>query len=302
MGRKGIRMNHARRTGMIAALSTYLIWGVLPLYWNLLARAEANEILAHRIIWSFVFMVVVLMVTKRWQSFKEDCRALWQDKKRGAILLLAAFTISLNWLTYIWAVNHGHVIDTSIGYYINPLMSVLFGIVFFRERISGLKKISLLLAAIGIVLMTYQLGKLPWVAVVLAVSFSVYGALKKQLHLNPFSSITLETLLMVPFAVPYIGILMMSPANHFSLATPDLALYLMGTGVVTAVPLVLFSYGANLLPLNVLGFFQYISPTIGLLLGIFFFHETFGMAQISALGFVWAAIVLFTVAESLRGR
>ena len=302
MGRKGIGMNHARRTGMMAALSTYLIWGVLPLYWNLLARAEANEILAHRIIWSFVFMVVVLMVTKRWQSFKEDCRALWQNKKRGAILLLAAFTISLNWLTYIWAVNHGHVIDTSIGYYINPLMSVLFGIVFFRERISGLKKISLLLAAIGIVLMTYQLGKLPWVAVVLAVSFSVYGALKKQLHLNPFSSITLETLLMVPFAVPYIGILMMSPANHFSLATPDLALYLMGTGVVTAVPLVLFSYGANLLPLNVLGFFQYISPTIGLLLGIFFFHETFGMAQISALGFVWAAIVLFTVAESLRGR
>lgn len=287
----------------MAALSTYLIWGVLPLYWNLLARAEANEILAHRIIWSFVFMVVVLMVTKRCQSFKEDCRALWQDKKRGAILLLAAFTISLNWLTYIWAVNHGHVIDTSIGYYINPLMSVLFGIVFFRERISGLKKISLLLAAIGIVLMTYQLGKLPWVAVVLAVSFSVYGALKKQLHLNPFSSITLETLLMVPFAVPYIGMLiMMSPANHFSLATPDLALYLMGTGVVTAVPLVLFSYGANLLPLNVLGFFQYISPTIGLLLGIFFFHETFGMAQISALGFVWVAIVLFTVAESLRRR
>lgn len=286
----------------MAALSTYLIWGVLPLYWNLLARAEANEILAHRIIWSFIFMVVVLMVTKRWQSFKEDCRTLWQNKKRGAILLLAAFTISLNWLTYIWAVNHGHVIDTSIGYYINPLMSVLFGIVFFRERISGLKKISLLLAAIGIVLMTYQLGKLPWVAVVLAVSFSVYGALKKQLHLNPFSSITLETLLMVPFAVPYIGILMMSPANHFSLATPDLALYLMGTGVVTAVPLVLFSYGANLLPLNVLGFFQYISPTIGLLLGIFFFHETFGLAQISALGFVWAAIVLFTVAESLRRR
>ena len=191
---------------------------------------------------------------------------------------MAAFVISLNWLTYIWAVNHDHVIDTSIGYYINPLMSVLFGIVFFRERISGLKKISLLLAAIGIVLMTYQLGKLPWVAVVLAVSFSIYGALKKELHLNP------------------------SPVNHFSLATPDLALFLMGTGVVTAVPLVLFSYGANLLPLNVLGFFQYISPTIGLLLGIFFFHESFGLAQISALGFVWAAIVLFTVAESLRGR
>lgn len=295
-------MDHARRTGMIAALSTYIIWGILPLYWNLLARAGANEILAHRIVWSFFFMVIVLVVTRRWQSFKEDCRALWQDKKRGLILLLAAFIISLNWLTYIWAVNHDHVIDTSIGYYINPLMSVMLGILCFRERVSGLKKISLLLAAIGIVLMTYQLGKLPWVAVVLAVSFSIYGALKKELHLNPFSSITLETLLMMPFAVPYIGMLMASPESHFTLVTPDLALLLMGTGVVTAVPLVLFSYGANLLPFNVLGFFQYLSPTINLLLGIFFFHETFGLAQISALGFVWAAIVLFTVAESLRGR
>ena len=141
-------MNHARRTGMMAALSTYLIWGILPLYWNLLARAEPNEILAHRIVWSFFFMVIVLIVTKRWQSFKEDCRALWADKKRGAILLMAAFVISLNWLTYIWAVNHDHVIDTSIGYYINPLMSVLFGIVFFRERISGLNKLNVRMPAI----------------------------------------------------------------------------------------------------------------------------------------------------------
>ncbi|MGN0950355.1 MAG: EamA family transporter RarD [Mitsuokella sp.] len=295
-------MEHSRRVGMTAALMTYLIWGVLPLYWNLLARADANEILAHRIIWSFFFMLLVLALTKRWQAFKADCRALWQNKRRGAILLAAAFIISINWLTYIWAVNHDHVIDTSIGYYINPLMSVLFGVIFFREHIGGIKKFCILLAAIGIFLMTYQLGSLPWVSVVLAVTFSVYGALKKQLQLNPFSSITLETLLMLPFALPYIARLMMSPENHFSLATPDLALFLMGTGVVTAVPLVLFSYGANLLPLNVLGFFQYISPTIGLLLGIFFFHEEFGLAQISALAFIWAALALFTAAEGLGGR
>lgn len=299
---EGNAAKRARRQGMLAALATYLIWGVLPLYWNLLARASANEILAHRIVWSFLFMLVVLVLTKRWQRFKEDCRGLWQNKRRGAILLAAAFIISINWLTYIWAVNHDHVIDTSIGYYINPLMSVLFGIIFFRERIGGLKKLCILLAAVGIFLMTYQLGSLPWVSVVLAVSFSVYGALKKQLQLNPFSSITLETLLMLPFALPYIARLMMSPENHFSLGTPDLALFLMGTGVVTAVPLVLFSYGANLLPLNVLGFFQYISPTIGLLLGIFFFHEEFGLAQISALGFIWVALGLFTVAESLQRK
>lgn len=296
------RAKSARRQGMLAALATYLIWGVLPLYWNLLARANANEILAHRIVWSFLFMLLVLGLTKRWQRFKVDCRGLWQNKRRGGILLAAAFIISINWLTYIWAVNHNHVIDTSIGYYINPLMSVLFGIIFFREHIGGLKKICILLAAIGIFSMTYQLGSLPWVSVVLAVSFSVYGALKKQLQLNPFSSITLETLLMLPFALPYIARLMMLPENHFSLGTPDLAVFLMGTGVVTAVPLVLFSYGANLLPLNVLGFFQYISPTIGLLLGIFFFHEEFGLAQISALGFIWVALGLFTVAESLQRK
>lgn len=299
---EGNAAKRARRQGMLAALATYLIWGVLPLYWNLLARASANEILAHRIVWSFLFMLLVLGLTKRWQNFKSDCRGLWQNKRRGAILLAAAFIISINWLTYIWAVNHNHVIDTSIGYYINPLMSVLFGIIFFRERIGGLKKLCILLAAVGIFLMTYQLGSLPWVSVVLAVSFSVYGALKKQLQLNPFSSITLETLLMLPFALPYITGLMMSPENHFSMGTPDLAVFLMGTGVVTAVPLVLFSYGANLLPLNVLGFFQYISPTIGLLLGIFFFHEEFGLAQISALGFIWVALGLFTVAESLQRK
>lgn len=299
---EGNAAKRARRQGMLAALATYLIWGVLPLYWNLLARASANEILAHRIVWSFLFMLLVLGLTKRWQRFKVDCRGLWQNKRRGGILLAAAFIISINWLTYIWAVNHNHVIDTSIGYYINPLMSVLFGIIFFREHIGGLKKICILLAAIGIFSMTYQLGSLPWVSVVLAVSFSVYGALKKQLQLNPFSSITLETLLMLPFALPYIARLMMLPENHFSLGTPDLALFLMGTGVVTAVPLVLFSYGANLLPLNVLGFFQYISPTIGLLLGIFFFHEEFGLAQISALGFIWVALGLFTVAESLQRK
>lgn len=299
---KGGILEHSRRVGMTAALMTYLIWGVLPLYWNLLARASANEILAHRIVWSFLFMLVVLALTKRWQKFRDDCRALWQNKRRGAILLAAAFIISINWLTYIWAVNHDHVIDTSIGYYINPLMSVLFGVIFFREHIGGLKKLCILLAAIGIFSMTYQLGSLPWVSVVLAVTFSVYGALKKQLQLNPFSSITLETLLMLPFALPYITGLMLSPDNHFSLATPDLALFLMGTGVVTAVPLVLFSYGANLLPLNVLGFFQYISPTIGLLLGIFFFHEDFGLAQVSALAFIWAALALFTVAEGVGSR
>lgn len=196
-----------------------------------------------------------------------------------------------------WAINHHHVIDTSIGYYINPLVTVLFGVLFFRERLTPSKKVCTLLAVIGIAAMTWQAGELPWVAVVLALTFAIYGALKKELHMSPFSSITAETLFMLPIAVPYVLSLVLSPVNHFHAETPVLALLLMGTGVVTAVPLVLFSYGANLLPLNVLGFFQYISPTINLLLGIFFFNEAFGVAQLSSLGFIWTALVIFTLSE-----
>ena len=291
-----------QKAGMAAALGTYVIWGLLPLYWNLLAAATADEILAQRACWSFLFMLLVLVVTRRWQAFKRDCRELWRDKKRGLLLIAAAVLITLNWLTYIWAVNNNHVIDTSIGYYINPLMSVLFGVIFFRERLTASKKVSFALAAIGILLMTYELGKLPWIAVALALTFAVYGAVKKKLHLAPFSSITLETLLMLPAAIPYTIFLMQTPQSHFGPAFPLLTLLLAGTGVITAVPLLLFSYAANTLPLNVLGFFQYLSPTVALLLGIFFFHEPFGLQQLFAFGFIWAALLIFTLSESLHHR
>lgn len=291
-----------QKAGMLAALGTYIIWGLLPLYWNLLAAAGADEILAQRVCWSFLFMLLVLAVTKRWQAFLKDCRDLWRNKKRGLLLIAAAVLITLNWLTYIWAVNNNHVIDTSIGYYINPLMSVLFGVIFFGERLTTAKKVSIGLAAIGILLMTYELGKLPWIAVALALTFAVYGAVKKKLQLAPFSSITLETLMMLPVAIPYTIYLLQTPQNHFGPAFPLLTLLLAGTGVITAIPLLLFSYAANTLPLNVLGFFQYLSPTVALLLGIFVFREPFGFQQLVAFGFIWAALLIFTLGESLHRR
>ena len=174
-------------------------------------------------------------------------------------------------------------------------MSVLLGVVIFNEKLSKLKCISIALAFTGILLMTWQLGTLPWVAVVLATSFSAYGALKKQLNLNPLSSITLETMLMIPIALPYLGYVAATSTSHL---TPQLILYLAGTGIITAFPLILFTYGANSLPLNVLGFIQYISPTIALFLGVFFFHESFGLVQLITFSFIWAAIALFTYAES----
>ena len=285
-------MQQNRNLGFMAAVGCYVLWGILPLYWHLMAEAEANEILCHRILWSVVFMLIVLAITRRREQLKKDCRELWQNKKRGAMLVAAAVIISMNWLTYIWAVNHNHVIDTSIGYYINPLVNVLFG-----ETLSPAKKVSIALAAVGIFLMTWQIGKLPWVSVALALTFGSYGALKKKLKLDPFTSITLETLLLFPFAFYYVANLTAAGAAHFGPETPSLSLLLAGCGVATAVPLILFSYGANLLPLNVLGFFQYISPSMTLLLGIFFFNEPFGMAQLFTFGFIWLALLVFTVSE-----
>ena len=290
-------MQQNRNIGILAALGCYVLWGILPLYWHMMAEAEANEILAHRIIWSLVFMLAVLTFTGRLTLFKKDCHDLFHNKKRGAMLVAAAVIISLNWLTFIWAVNHNHVIDTSIGYYINPLVNVLFGVAIFGETLSGPKKLSIALAAVGIFLMTWQIGKLPWISVALALTFGSYGALKKALRLDPFTSITLETLLLFPFAFYYTAGLTVAGAAHFGPATPALSLLLAGAGVATAVPLILFSYGANLLPLNVLGFFQYISPTMTLLLGIFFFNEPFGMTQLFTFGFIWLALLVFTVSE-----
>ena len=290
-------MQQNRNLGFMAAVGCYVLWGILPLYWHLMSDAEANEILCHRILWSVVFMLIVIAATKRWHTLKKDCRELWQNKKRGAMLVAAAIIISLNWLTYIWAVNHNHVIDTSIGYYINPLVNVLFGVAIFGETLSAPKKLSIVLAAVGIFLMTWQIGKLPWVSVALALTFGSYGALKKKLKLDPFTSITLETLLLFPFAFYYVANLTAAGAAHFGPETPTLSLLLAGCGVATAVPLILFSYGANLLPLNVLGFFQYISPSMTLLLGIFFFNEPFGTTQLFTFGFIWLALLVFSVSE-----
>ncbi len=286
-----------RQIGMAAAIGACFMWGILPIYWKLLRDASAYEILAHRICWSFIFMLAVIFLFRRGKKFVMDCKEIWQDKKRKQLLLSASLLISINWLTYIWAVNHDHVIETSIGYYITPLMSVLLGMVIFHEKLILGKKISIVLAFIGIVIMTWQFGQVPWISVILAVSFAIYGALKKKMMMDPITSITLETLLVMPLALVYIGYLWLSGASHFGGMNWTLTLFLIGAGIVTATPLILFSQGANLLPLNVLGFLQYIGPTIALFLGVFLFKEVFNWTHMIAFSFIWAALVIFSLSE-----
>ncbi|WP_036242942.1 EamA family transporter RarD [Megasphaera vaginalis (ex Srinivasan et al. 2021)] len=285
------------RIGLMMSITCYLIWGILPLYWNLLYTVSAHEILAHRISWSFIFVLSITLCSNKSQ-FLADCLLLYHDIKRVLLLCLASILITANWLTYIWAVMHNHIIDTSIGYYLNPLMTVFLGVLFFSEKLSIPKKLSLFLATIGVLIMVLQTGNIPWIAIVLSLTFASYGGVKKKLQLNPFSSITLETLFTLPVATGYLFYIQSIGIGSFGNLTELTSLLLVSSGIVTAVPLILFSYGANLLPLNVLGFIQYISPTLALLLGLFFFKEPLPLETLFALIFIWVSIIIFTLDES----
>lgn len=288
--------------GLCAALSAYVMWGILPIYWKLLQAAGAYEILAHRIVWSFIFMFALLLFLGKMHDVKRESLALWRNKKRLLAVAGGGVIVSTNWFTYIWAVNSGYIVETSLGYYINPLVSVLFGVLLFSEKLSRSKQIAFAIATLGILNMTYQLGELPFIALYLAVSFATYGALKKYAGLDPFIGIALETLLVTPFALIYIAHLVTVGESSFTLANPVLSLLLAGAGAITAIPLILFARGINTLPLNVVGFLQYCAPTIALLIGVFVYNEPFTSAHAVSFSFIWLALIIFSSSEWLAYR
>ena len=283
--------------GLFAALGAYVIWGILPIYWKMLQAAGAYEILAHRVLWSFVFMIVLLAVMGKMRSTIDVLRALWQDKKRFLAVAVGGFLVTSNWGTYIWAVNSGYIVETSLGYYINPLVSVALGVFIFKETLSRTKKIAFAIAACGILNMTYQFGEMPYIALFLACSFAAYGALKKYAKLDPYVGIALETMFVAPFALGYMGYLADIGRSHFTLADPMLFALLVGTGIMTATPLILFARGITTLPLNVVGFLQYSSPTLALIIGVFLYGEPFTNAHAVSFSFIWLALFIFSSSE-----
>lgn len=292
-----------RNLGMAAAIGCYVLWGILPIYWKQLeGAAGAYEILAHRMIWSFVFMTFVLYGGKLFPKFRATVQELWENKGKGLLMLAASALITVNWLIFIWAVNHDRIVESSFGYYINPLFSVMLGIVFFGERLSAGKWAAMAVAFAGISYMTWQMGQLPLIAVGLALSFGLYGAAKKQLCLNPFISLTLETLLALPVAFWFALMPMEGMTPQFGNGNVSVMALLMGAGVVTALPLLLFSMGANRLPLNVLGFCQYLSPSLSLAVAVFLYGEPFTAVEGISFSFIWAALVLFTAADWVENR
>lgn len=284
--------------GILFGTGAYVLWGFLPVYWKLLQQVPPLEVLAHRIVWSLVFLLTLLMVTGRFPAFLQEVKSLIQQPRKLLGIFLAAMVLNFNWGTYIWAVSSNQIIQTSLGYYINPLISVLLGILFLKEKLSLWQLVAFILAFIGVLSLTIQYGTFPWVALSLALSFGVYGLLKKLVNTGSITGLTLETMLTSILAFTYLAYISNMGSSTFHPAFHSTNLLLMGAGVVTATPLILFAAGARRLPLFAIGFLQYISPTLSLLLGVFVYHEPFTRSHLRAFGIIWAGLLIFSLARS----
>ena len=282
---------------MLAGFSAYLIWGMFPLFWPLLEPAGAAEILAHRIIWSALCMTVVVIAARRVARLK----ALARDRRSLLILAGAASAISVNWGTYIWAVNAGHVVEASLGYFINPLVSVAFGVLLLGERLRRAQWVAVGIAVIAVIVLAVDHGRPPWIALTLAVSFATYGLAKKQADAGAFESLTLETALLTPFALAYVGFLASTGDLEFGAHGLGHMVLLMTAGLLTAVPLVLFGAAATRMSLVSLGLLQYLAPILQFAIGVLVYSEAMPPVRWIGFALVWAALILFTF-ETINHR
>ena len=284
------------KRGVLSALTAYLIWGLYPVYWKLLTNIPALQIMTHRVVWSFLFLVVVISLRREWTGLRRVA-----DWRTLLVYLLAGSLLSVNWLTYIWAVNEGFIVETSLGYFTNPLVSVLLGVIFLRERLRPLQWVPIGMAAVSVIYLTISYGRLPWIALVLAFSFGLYGLIKKLAPLGPLYGLTLETGMVF---LPALGFLLVAEFNGSGsfghtglLQTILLAL----TGIVTAIPLLFFAAGVRRIPLSLLGFLQYIAPTLQFLFGVLVYGEPFTLQRMIGFGIIWLALILYS-AEGLIVR
>ncbi len=278
------------RRGFFLGAAAYAMWGLFPLYWPLLRPAGAVEILAHRVFWSLAVMVVLVLALSRFPQL----RAVVADRRTLGILALAAVVIAVNWGTYIWGVNNGHVVETSLGYFINPLVTVLMGVVILGERLRTLQWVALGIAALAVVGLTVEYGRPPWVALVLAFSFGSYGLAKKKANIGAVESLTVETLILAPVAAGYILWLVAQGTSTFGTEGAGHAVLIMTTGIVTAVPLICFGAAATRVSMTTIGLLQYLAPTIQFALGVLVFHEAMPPMRWVGFGLVWIALVMFT--------
>jgi chloramphenicol-sensitive protein RarD len=279
--------------GLTAGILAFAFWGMLPLYWKLVDAISPYEIFSQRVVWSFVLVCILLSAKGQWSELKTALA----DKQEWKHIIGPAILISINWLTYIWGVNNGYVIESSLGYYINPLVLTFLGSVFFKERLTRLQITGLVFAAAGVVIKTILYGRIPIIALTLALTFALYGMLKKKSKLTSLSGLGFETLIIGIPALIYIIFVEGRGSGIIGNLSWTFWILIALSGIATAVPLLLFSESAKKLPLNVVGFLQYLSPTIGLFLGIFFFKEPFDASSLAAFALIWVGIVIFTYSQ-----
>jgi chloramphenicol-sensitive protein RarD len=280
----------AMNPGLLYALLAFGSWGLFPLYLRLVASVPPLELVAHRSAWSLVFLLGVLALLRRWAWLAELRRQPRQLLLFGATALL----LSVNWLVYVYAVMAGHVLDASLGYFINPLVSVLLAVVVLRERLQPLQWLAVALAAAGVLWLTLQAGRLPWVALALAVSFGIYGLLRKTARLGALEGLTLETMLLAPLVLPLLAWFTLQPGGAMARGDLSLNALLWLAGPLTALPLLSFGAAARRLPLATLGLLQYLSPTLQFLLGVYVFHEPLQQARLVGFVFIWAGLGVYS--------
>lgn len=287
--------------GLSLGFIAYILWGFLPIYWKLLETFRADVVLTHRIIWSFIFMILFIVFTNKSDLFIAECKNLFKEKKKIFYIAFASVLISANWLIFIWAVQNDYVVQASLGYYINPLINILLGVIFLQEKLSNAQKLSFVLAAIGVTFLTLSYGVFPWVSLSLAFSFGFYGLFKKLVQIDSAFSLIIETFFVTPIALGYLFIMFGTGIGITSAHSPiDISLLLF-SGVATAIPLLLFGYAVLHLPLSLAGILQYIAPTIMLIIGVFLYKEPFTFAHFITFLCIWIALILF-VGSSFKKR
>jgi len=286
------------KKGILYGLGAYGLWGLFPIYWKLLHGISALQLIGHRIGWSFILLIAVVFVTRQWRDFRSTAltsRMLW-------IYSIAGILLSVNWLTYVWAVNAGFIVETSLGYFINPLLSMLMGVIFLREKLRLAQWIPVTLAAIGVGYLTFIYGRPPWIALALAFSFGIYGLVKKVAPLGSLYGLTLETGILFLPALIYLVIVETNGTGAFMHIGLQADLLMIGAGVVTTVPLLMFASAAQRVPLTMIGVLQYIAPTIQFLIGVLIYKEPFDRNHLIGFSVIWLALIIFWVENYLAHR
>ena len=294
----GIDNNKLDRGGVIAALAAFTFWGGVPIYYQALGSVDPWEVLAHRVIWSIPILVVFLIY--------RDGPAFWKRLRLPissiAWLTLSGLMISVNWVVFVWAVGNGHILDTSLGYFLTPLFNVILGYFVLKERLTTPQYIGVGIAAIGTIYLAWFLGRPPWISITLAISFGLYGLLRKRLAVGPLLGLLWETSLMLTPALVYLLLLAPKAELEFLQGSTSIDLLLMGSGLATILPLVWFNMAAQKLPLSILGFFQYIGPSLSFLVAVFMFNESFSQGHAVAFSCIWLALVLVSIEPFRRAR